>query len=108
MAGLVITVSPHVRPDGREHPNAFDAYLGERLVVTSETPLFSSARILLEDRTAHPDDVLGGPRPERASVRRPPPGPPPRPAFRYIRESTGRATTRSTQPSNALGSRILI
>ena len=58
MAEHVVEVTPHIRPDGRKHPNAFDAYLGDRLVCTSETPLFSSARILLEDKTAHPDDTI--------------------------------------------------
>ena len=49
---------PNVRNDGRKHPNAFDAYLDDRFVCTNETPLFSSARILLEDRTAQSDDRL--------------------------------------------------
>ena len=47
MAGHIITVTPHIR-DGQKHPNAFDAYLGDRFVCTSET--FSSARILLIKR----------------------------------------------------------
>ena len=62
MAGHIITVTPHIR-DGQKHPNAFDAYLGDRFVCTSET--FSSARIpayqaLVSNRPT--TDALGSPR----------------------------------------------
>ena len=59
-AGHVITVSPHIRPDGTKHPNAFDARLAgsDAVVCVSETPLFTSARVLLARGMAQPDDTI--------------------------------------------------
>ena len=55
-----ITVSPHIRPDGSKHPNAFDARLdgSDALLCTSETPLFDACRVLLKTGAAQPDDVI--------------------------------------------------
>ena len=42
-----IAVSPHIRPDGTRHSNAFEARLGGALLCVSETPLLDAARALL-------------------------------------------------------------
>lgn len=58
MTAQTIIVSPHIRPDGTKHPNAFDARLDGELICTSETPLFSACRVLLKAGKAQPDDRI--------------------------------------------------
>lgn len=50
MTNLILVETPHVRPDGTKHPNAFDARLdgSDAVLCVSETPLFDSARVLLK------------------------------------------------------------
>ena len=56
----VLIVSPHIRPDGAKHPNAFEVRLagGDAVLCVSETPLFDAARVLLKTGKANADDVL--------------------------------------------------
>ena len=54
----VITVSPHMRPDGTKHPNAFEARLAGDVLCVSETPLLDGARALLARGIAHPNDTI--------------------------------------------------
>ena len=58
MTAHVVIVTPHIRPDGRKHANAFDARVDGVLICTSETPFFDAARALLKDGTADPSDML--------------------------------------------------
>jgi len=54
----VIAVSPHLRPDGTRHPNAFEARLAGAPLCVSETPLLDAARALLARDIAQPDDTI--------------------------------------------------
>lgn len=58
MTVLTLIVTPHIRPDGTKHPNAFAAALDGELICVSETPLFDSAREMLRRDMAQPDDML--------------------------------------------------
>ena len=56
----VLIVSPHIKPDGTEHPNKFDARLSDSadVLCVSETPFFDAARVLLRTNRAHSGDLL--------------------------------------------------
>ena len=61
MTARVIIVTPHLRPDGRKHPNAFDARLAgsDAVLCVSETPLLDSARVLLKAGKGQPGRYAG-------------------------------------------------
>ncbi len=54
----ILIVSPHIRADGSDHPNAFDAFFDGELICTLETPFFEAARNLLAIGRAKPDDMF--------------------------------------------------
>ena len=52
----LIVVTPHIRPDGTKHPNAFDARfaVSDVLLCTSETPFLDGASAGWERLSALP------------------------------------------------------